>query len=108
MKMSRFFILIGACTLLSTFALQTVESIHRPCWSNPFIPILRADPWAGDPDMPGIGRELPADEGSLSNKTSSYEVSSLTQAPSAPSLRSTLWLRLRALRFMASALGRPW
>ena len=106
MKMPRFFILIGACALVSTIALLTLESNHRPCWADQLVPIMRADPLAGDPDMPGIGRKLPFDEGDTASKSAPYELTST--APRNEPFTPSLWMRLRTLRFMAVVFGRPW
>jgi hypothetical protein len=88
MKMPRFFILIAAFALVSTLALQSIESIHSNCWADPFLPVLRADPRAGDPDEPTSGYFVPFDDEATSavvsteDKQSSPSDYALAERPS--------------------------
>jgi hypothetical protein len=95
MKMPRFFILVAVCAMMSTFLLQSIEATVYPS-SAEQLPILRADPRAGDPEEPGFANSLPAEEvGTFSRISVPYETS--VRATTVQTARSAWWDRLRDL-----------
>jgi hypothetical protein len=98
MKTTRFFIVLGACALVFTIALGSIESCVHPSWAQ--TPVRRADPWAGDPDSPGSPYEIPFDglEGSLRTAVP-YDLSaSSTITSPRHSILRDWWARLSAVR----------
>lgn len=99
MKLPRFFIVLGACTFVLTFALHFIESNTHPAWAQT-VPIQRADPWAGDPDEPGFRKRLPFEEepGGL-RASAPYELTSSGIEGAAP--RWIDFWRSRILRLLS-------
>ena len=104
MKMPRFFIILGACALLS-LACPLLSA--QPSSADP-LPVMRADPWAGDPDMPGVKYQIPFDEeGGYSRVATPYETYyGVTQQPIDRN-DSGRYLTLLN-RFLALLVGRRW
>ena len=106
MKMPRFFILIGACALLSTIALQSIEATICPSSASAFFPVMRADPRAGDPEEPGFADKLPFDEGGESSGiTLPYELSTQDRPVLRETTRSSWWSRIRRVLFVSGLFG---
>ena len=106
MKMPRFFILIGACALAFALTLCTIESAMRPSWANP-LPVMRADPWAGDPEEPGFAKQLPFDDdGEYSRIATPYETSASTTI-GIESIRGPWWAWLSGFLLPTSSF-RNW
>ena len=61
MKTPRFFIVLAACAVVFTIASSSLESAFRPCRAET-LPVLRVDPWAGDPEDPKGPMEIPYDD----------------------------------------------
>lgn len=107
MKTPRIFILIGACALLFCAVAISLEAHYSPAAAGE-LPILRADPWSGDPDIPDGGFALPEDEwnGSVAPLEES-RLGSPQIRPAKPSI-ATLWStwvsRVRLRFFVHSSL----
>jgi hypothetical protein len=107
MKTTRFFIVLGACALVFTIALGSIESCVHPSWAQ--TPVRRADPWAGDPDMPGVGYQMPFDEGFSYSR---IQIPCETTASAATAIRSpeprSLWELVRARAFLTALFRKGW
>lgn len=104
MKTTRFFIVLGACALVFTIALGSIESCLHPCWAQ--TPVRRADPWAGDPEEPGFAKQIPFDDGAQHSRiTVPYETTEATRTlrEKAP---FTVWSHFLRFKVMLTLFGR--
>jgi hypothetical protein len=82
MKTPRFFILVGACALLMSVCLVTIEA-PRPAAAGTLLNIVRFDPRAGDPEEPGFSKSMPFDEEASYGRTQVPLETHRTPEPSA-------------------------
>src|SRR5262245_32373265 len=100
MKMPRFFIVL----VMSTVLVATACLLPKTC-SAESLPIVRVDPRAGDPDMPGSGFAMPFDAG---------DDYSRIHAPYVPSSSPTVsrrqysWTNFHVVLALRLYLGRKW
>ena len=96
MKMPRFFIVLGACALLWSACLA-YETVMNACLAGP-LPVMRADPWAGDPEEPGFARNIPFEEDEPYTRIEvPYETSATVRPPMAA---PNLWQRMLRLAML--------
>src|SRR5687767_5941638 len=97
MKMPRFFVVLGACALL----LLACQLFSAQSSSADPLPVMRADPWAGDPEEPGFARGIPFDNGEPYTRIEApYETSGSKHSITRVTVRS-FWLRMSGLLFWA-------
>ena len=106
MKTPRFFIALAIFAFVFTIALSSIDSLVRPVTAET-LPVLRVNPWAGDPDSPGAKRNLPLEEEWGELRTSvTYEFSSYTQVYSEPSHRLSPWERIKSSSWFTALFRR--
>ena len=103
MKTPRFFIAFAVCAVAFTIASSLVAPVVRESFAGP-LPILRVDPRMGDPDLPGVGYEIPFDESYELSRTPDMDVQSAKS-----SARATRRPELDRIHHLLKILiGRRW